>query len=102
MSDGVGERGVSVKPYTVLATLYDLVMEHVDYREWALYVESILMEHGNYDWLTEAGSFVVLNNGIEWAATYFVMLLALFALGSGKYVSLDYWLCRRLCRDQAN
>jgi uncharacterized membrane protein YphA (DoxX/SURF4 family) len=63
---------------------------------------SILQEHGNYEWLTETGSFVISNNGIEWAATYFVMLLALFALGSGKYVSLDYWLCRRLCRDQAN
>ena len=56
---------------------------------------SILQEHGNYDWLTEAGSVVVLNNGIEWAATYFVMLLALFFLGSGRYLSVDYWLARQ-------
>ena len=27
--------------------------------------KEILQEHGNYDWLTENGSFVVLNNGIE-------------------------------------
>ena len=31
---------------------------------------SILREHGNYDWLTASGKFVVLNNGIEFAATY--------------------------------
>lgn len=55
---------------------------------------SILQENGNYEWLTEAGNFVVSNNGVEWAATYLVMLLALFMLGSGKYVSLDYWLGR--------
>lgn len=47
------------------------------------------MEHGNYDWLTSSGSVVILNNGIEFAATYFVMLLALFFMGGGRYVSLD-------------
>jgi putative oxidoreductase len=56
--------------------------------------KSLLREHGNYDWLTEHGSFVVLNNGIEFAATYFIMLMALFFLGAGRYVSLDYWLSR--------
>lgn len=56
---------------------------------------SILQEHGNYDWLTESGSFVISNNGIEWAATYFIMLLALFFIGSGKYLSADYWISRR-------
>jgi len=58
--------------------------------------KSILKEHGNYDWLTENGSFVVLNNGIEFAATYFIMLLALFFIGGGRYVSLDYWIAKRL------
>ncbi|HEX6930200.1 MAG TPA: DoxX family protein [Gammaproteobacteria bacterium] len=55
----------------------------------------ILREHGHYDWLTENGSFVISNNGIEWAATYFVMLLALFFIGGGRYVSVDYWIARR-------
>jgi putative oxidoreductase len=55
----------------------------------------ILQEHGNYDWLTEAGSITVLKNGIEFAATYFIMLLALFFTGSGRYFSLDYWIARR-------
>ncbi|MCX4188080.1 DoxX family protein [Methylophaga sp. OBS4] len=58
--------------------------------------KSILQEHGNYDWLTEHGNFVVLNNGIEFAATYFVMLLALFFIGGGKYLSVDYWVANKL------
>ena len=56
---------------------------------------NILQEYGNYEWLTEHGSFVVLNNGIEFAATYLVMLLALFFLGAGRWVSVDYWLARQ-------
>ena len=52
----------------------------------------ILEHYGNYDWLTSSGSFVVLNNGIEFATTYFIMLLALLVLGGGRYLSLDYWL----------
>ena len=60
---------------------------------------SILEEHGNYGWLTEHGSFIVSNNGIEWAATYFVMLMALFYLGGGKFISLDYWIARKFRND---
>jgi uncharacterized membrane protein YphA (DoxX/SURF4 family) len=58
-------------------------------------VREILQQYGDYAWLTEKGSFVVLNNGIEFAATYFVLLLALFFAGGGRYVSVDYWLRRR-------
>lgn len=57
--------------------------------------KSILKEHGNYDRLTEHGSLVILNNGIEWAATYFVMLTALLFVGGGRYFSVDYWIRRR-------
>ncbi|MEM7543796.1 MAG: DoxX family protein, partial [Pseudomonadota bacterium] len=57
--------------------------------------KSILREHGNYGWLTEHGGFVVSNNGIEWATTYFVMLMALFWLGGGRYISVDYWIARK-------
>ncbi|SHI19208.1 HvfX family Cu-binding RiPP maturation protein [Ferrimonas marina] len=56
---------------------------------------AILQEHGNYDWLTSSGNFVILNNGIEFGATYFVMLLALYFLGGGRYTSLDYFLSRK-------
>ncbi len=54
----------------------------------------ILNEHGNYSWLTARGSFVILNNGIEFAVTYLVMLLALLFCGGGRYVSVDYYLSR--------
>jgi hypothetical protein len=50
--------------------------------------KDLLREHGNYEWLTETGNFIVSNNGIEWAVTYFLMLLALFFTGAGK-ISLD-------------
>lgn len=55
---------------------------------------SILQTHGNFDWLTEAGEFVVLNNGIEFATTYFIMLLILFFIGAGRFFSMDYWVHR--------
>jgi len=56
---------------------------------------SLLQTHGNYDWLTQNGSFVILNNGIEFATTYFIMLLAIFFIGAGKYVSVDYWIAKK-------
>jgi len=59
--------------------------------------KEILKEHGNYDWLTEQGNFVVLNNGIEFAATYFIMLLVLFYIGSGR-ASVEHLLCKNLCK----
>jgi len=57
--------------------------------------KSILQEHGNYDRLTEYGNFVILNNGIEFAATYFFMLLVLFFVGAGRHLSVDGWLYRK-------
>jgi uncharacterized membrane protein YphA (DoxX/SURF4 family) len=57
---------------------------------------AILQEHGNYDWLTESGNLVVLNNGSEFAATYLLMLLCLLWFGGGRYLSLDFYLGRYL------
>ena len=56
--------------------------------------KEILREHGNYTWLTEKGNFVILNNGIEFAVTYLVMLLALLFTGGGRFTSVDYYLGR--------
>lgn len=57
--------------------------------------KEILQTHGNYDWLTEHGSLIVSNNGIEWAVTYLIMLFALFVIGGGKFISVDYWVRKR-------
>lgn len=57
--------------------------------------KSLLEEHGHYDWLTSSGNFVVLNNGIEFSATYFIMFLVLFFIGGGKYTSLDFFLKKK-------
>ncbi|MFP3874174.1 MAG: DoxX family protein [Thiohalophilus sp.] len=71
----------------------DMIEGAVERRDMA---REILKEHGNYSWLTEHGSITILKNGIEFAATYFVMLLVLFFHGAGRYVSLDYWIGRKL------
>lgn len=56
--------------------------------------KSLLKEHGNYKWLTSSGQFVILNNGVEFAVTYLVMLVALLFTGGGRYLSIDHWLRR--------
>ena len=57
--------------------------------------KGLLQEHGNYEWLTSSGKFVVLNYGIEFAMTYFIMLLSLFFTGGGKYTSIDFFLAKK-------
>lgn len=49
---------------------------------------------GRYNYITELGDPVILNNGVEFVITYFVLLLVLFFYGGGRYVSVDYWLKR--------
>ena len=58
-------------------------------------IRRIVKEHGDYEHLTSNGSITILNNGMQLAITYFVMLLALLFTGGGRYVSLDYWIRRR-------
>lgn len=70
----------------------DRVLEAADRKAKAI---SILKEHSNYGWITGRGSITILNNGIEFAATYFVMLVSLLFTGGGKYFSVDYWIARR-------
>lgn len=65
-------------------------------------MREILEENGNTDWLYEKGSIVVLNNGIEFSATYFIMLLALFFIGAGRFTSVDYYLSKRLLANGKN
>ncbi len=56
--------------------------------------KEILQANANYDWITENGSIVILNNGIEFAATYVIMLLVLFFSGPGK-ASVDYFISKK-------
>jgi putative oxidoreductase len=58
-------------------------------------MREILAEKGNTEWLYEKGNIVVLNNGIEFSTTYFIMLLALFFIGAGRFTSVDYFIARR-------
>jgi len=55
---------------------------------------NLLRQHGNYSWLTQTGNITILKNGIEFAATYFIMLLVLFFIGAGRFLSIDYWIAR--------
>lgn len=91
------ENGWHVLPETELTVPWewrtDMIEEAVKRKERA---KDILREHANYRWLTEYGGITILKNGIEWAATYFVMLLALFVMGAGRYASIDYWINKKL------
>ena len=104
---GLGTRFISIPLIFVMLMAYFTV--HIDHGWLAIASSSadpgvaerlgmareILQEHGNYSWLTEKGSFVVLQNGAEFVVTYIVMLLTLISFGSGR-LSLDYLLERRM------
>ncbi|SFD00769.1 DoxX family protein [Pseudoalteromonas denitrificans] len=57
-------------------------------------IKEIIEVNGFPDYLYEKGKPVILNNGIEFSVTYFVMLLSLFFSGGGRITSMDYWLTR--------
>lgn len=100
---GLATRWISVP--LMVTMLVAIFAVHID-NGWAAIADSsskevamrlgaakeILREHGNYAWLTEKGNFVVLNNGIEFAVTYLIMLFSLFFTGGGRFTSVDYYL----------
>ncbi len=94
------ENGWHVLPETELTMPWewrqDLIDDAVERKSRA---RSILREHGNYKWLTEAGSITILKNGIEWAATYFLMLLTLFFSGAGR-LSVDHAVSKYLLKQE--
>lgn len=77
----------------------DLIAEANERKEAA---RSLLKEYGNYDWLTQAGAITVLKNGIEFAATYFIMLVVLLTTGGGRYTSVDHFIAKRFYQSQSN
>ena len=65
-------------------------------------MKNLLEENGNTDWLYETGNIVVLNNGIEFSVTYFIMLLALFFIGAGRFTSIDHFINARLNKKESD
>ncbi len=97
---GLGTRIISIPLFIVM--IVAMVTVHLD-NGWLVIGSSdanpeiasrisaakdILKEHGNYEWLTEKGGFVILQNGIENIVIYIAMLLSLIVKGPGK-LSLD-------------
>lgn len=74
------------------------VMEAAERKDAA---KSLLRRHGNYGWLTGRGSITILNNGIEFGAIYFAMLLSLFFTGGGRGTSVDHFLTAGRRREAA-
>ncbi len=62
--------------------------------------KDVLREHGNYGYLNGSGGIVKLNSGIEFAAIYFAMLMALLIIGGGRYFSFDYYLGKLLRQER--
>lgn len=97
---GLGTRIISIPLIITLLVAFFTV--HID-NGWSVIGQSsvpeiaerlnmgreILQEYGNYDWLTEKGKFVILQNGAENVVTYMVMLLTLIVYGPGR-LSFDY------------
>lgn len=65
------------------------VMEAAEKKE---IIRDLVNEHEDAKWLQSSGSVTILNNGMEFAITYFLMLFVLFFYGGGRYVSIDYWI----------
>jgi len=92
------ENGWHVLPETELTVPWewrkDLIDDAVERRSAA---RNLLSRHGKTDYLYAAGPVTILKNGIEFAATYFLILLSLFFTGAGR-ASVDHLLARKLDR----
>ncbi|KNC67265.1 DoxX family protein [Pseudoalteromonas ardens] len=63
-------------------------------------IKEIVAANGLPEYLYEYGNPVILNNGIEFAAIYFAMLISLLFTGGGRYFSVDYWVRKPLEPEQ--
>jgi uncharacterized membrane protein YphA (DoxX/SURF4 family) len=79
-------------PFERYLECYDVNERTLEASERLARAKSILREHGNYAYLNGSGSIVKLNGGIEFAAIYLSMLLALAVIGGGRLLSLDYYV----------
>ncbi|MEM7217216.1 MAG: DoxX family protein [Pseudomonadota bacterium] len=90
----ISDSGVQGGPFERFVKCYNVNERTIEASKRLARAKEILREHGNYGYLNGGGAIVKLNSGIEFAATYFAMLFALFFIGGGRYLSLDYWLGR--------
>ncbi len=58
-------------------------------------IRQLLADHGDKDWLLAYGPVAILNNGAEFATIYLLLLWQLLVRGSGRYLSVDYWISKR-------
>ena len=95
--DGTDARAAS-NPFERYIKCFNVNGRTIEASERLARAKEILREHGNFRYLNGSGSIVKLNSGIEFAATYLAMLLALMVIGGGRYLSLDYYLALLLRR----
>ena len=95
---GSDER-TAANPLVRFIKCYNVNERTIEASERLARAKSILREHGNFRYLNGSGALVKLNSGIEFAATYFAMLIALMVIGGGRYLSLDYYLRLALRRE---
>jgi len=106
---GLATRWIAIP--LMITMVVAIVTVHLDHGWWAIAssdtpevaarlgrAREILQQYGDYSWLTAKGGFVILQNGIEFAATYLMILFSLFFTGGGRYFSADYWLSRQFGR----
>lgn len=72
----------------------------VDVKERLGQIKEIINNHEYSDYLTEKGSVAILNNGIEFAFTYLVLLMVLLTQGAGRVHSVDFWVKKALDRNE--
>ncbi|MEO0425206.1 MAG: DoxX family protein [Pseudomonadota bacterium] len=89
--EGTDERA-QANAFVKFVKCYNVNERTIDASERLAKGKEIMQANGRWSWLNAHGSFVKLNSGIEFATTYFVMLLVLLFMGGGRYVSVDWWL----------
>tara|TARA_R110002050_G_scaffold204327_3_gene339787 strand:+ start:31944 stop:32519 length:576 start_codon:yes stop_codon:yes gene_type:complete len=107
---GIGTRIISIPLiFTMIMAIFTVHIDHGWYTigQSALNPEiadrigaakDILKANGDYGWLTEQGSFVILQNGVETVVTYIIMLATLVTVGPGQ-LSVDYILGKKMLKE---